>query len=400
MFIHFFGLLIFTYIFIRLIRPLPLRWWFKLSYAGITFLATQIHFLQKHFLGGLAAPEIPGWLIMTMGWAFGSMMVLACALLLRDFLLLLSYTFSKGERIRQAILSPLNSSFMVMFSTFICAVGVWRAVSFPTVTETELYFDKLPPAFDGYSIVHLTDLHTSRLLPESWLGEVFRRTNFLNPDLVLITGDLIDGTPEHRRRDIRSFKLLNAPDGVWASLGNHEYYSGLDNWLNAFESISLPVLINQNIRIKHGTDEIVIAAVTDEAAARFGEDMPDIDKALAHTNEDDMIILMSHRPTNTQKNGAKGVSLQLSGHTHGGQITVLNLVTKFANGGFLKGLYKIGDMFLYQNRGAGVWGGLPIRIGIESEIAHITLRSKKAKAESDTTSASTNQAIALDKTDN
>ena len=145
---------------------------------------------------------------------------------------------------------------------------------------------------------------------------------------------------------------------------------------------------------------LLIAAVTDEAAARFGEDMPDIDKALAHTNEDDMIILMSHRPTNTQKNAAKGVSLQLSGHTHGGQITVLNLVTKFANGGFLKGLYKIGDMFLYQNRGAGVWGGLPIRIGIESEIAHITLRSKKAKAESDTTSASTNQAIALDKTDN
>ncbi|NLA51659.1 MAG: metallophosphoesterase [Alcaligenaceae bacterium] len=380
MFIHLLGLIIFLYIFIRLIRPLPLRWWFKLSYAGIAFLATQVHFIQKYLPGGLAAPEIPAWLIMTMGWGFASMMVLACSLFLRDLLLLLSYSLSKGERVRQRILSPLNSSFMLMFSTFICAVGVWRAVSFPTVTYTELYFDKLPPAFDGYRIVHLTDLHTSRLLPESWLGETLKITDYLKPDLVLITGDVIDGTPEKRQRDIRPFKQLKTPDGVWVSLGNHEYYSELNEWLKVFEELNLPVLANENIRIQRESEEIVIAAITDITAERFGEEMPDIDKALANTSEEDMIILMSHRPINTQQHADKGVSLQLSGHTHGGQIIALNLLTKIANQGFLMGLYKIDDMYLYLSRGAGLWGGMPVRIGVESEITEITLRSKKTGA--------------------
>ena len=386
MVIHLVGLIIFVYIFIRLIRPLPLRWWFKLSYAGIAFLATQVHLLQKYLLGGLAAPEIPGWLIMTLGWAFASMMLLACSLLLRDLLLLLTYSLNKGERIRQKILSPLNSSFMIMFSTFICAVGVWRAVSFPTVSHIELYFDKLPPAFDGYRIAHLTDLHASRLLPESWLGETLRITSRLKPDLVLITGDLIDGTPENRRQDMRAFKKLDAPDGAWAALGNHEYYSGLNDWLEAFKTIGLPVLVNENIRIQRGSEEIVIAAISDIAAKRFDEEMPDIDKALAGTKESDMLILMSHRPINAQTHADKGVSLQLSGHTHGGQIIALNLLTKIMNQGFLMGLYKVDDMYLYLNRGTGLWGGMPVRIGVEAEIAEITLRTtKKTEPETEAT---------------
>lgn len=396
MLIHLIGLLIFIYIFVRLIRPLPLRWWFKLSYAGIALLATQVHLIQRFLVGGMAAPELPGWIVMSMGWGFASMMILVCSLILRDLLLALSYTINKGERIRRAILSPLNSSFMLMFSTFICAVGVWRAVSFPTVTYTELEFDKLPPAFDGYRIVHLTDLHTSRLLPESWLEEVLRVASFLNPDLILITGDLIDGTPERRHRDIRSLKSLSAQDGVWASLGNHEYYSGLDDWLKAFKDISLPVLINENIRLVRGTDEIVLAAISDSVAARYGKEMPDIDKALANTSKEDMIILMSHRPIDTKKHANKGVSLQLSGHTHGGQIFGLNLLTKLANQGYLKGLYRIGDMYLYLNRGAGLWGGLPVRIGVESEIAEITLRSAKAKAEGNHPSAFENSVDVID----
>lgn len=387
MLIHLVGLLIFIYIYVRLIRPLPLRWWFKLSYAGIVLIGSQVHLIQKLLPGGLAAPELPGWIVMTMGWAYASIMVLSIALLLRDILLALSYTIDKSDRIRRALLSPLNSSFMLMFSTFVCAVGVWRAVSFPNVSYLELEFDKLPPAFDGYRIVHLTDLHASRLLPESWLDETLRIATHLNPDLILITGDLIDGTPQNRHRDIRPFKSLTAKDGVWVSLGNHEYYSGVDEWLQAFKEVFLPVLINENIRIVRGSDEMVIAAITDQAAERFGKEMPDIDKALTGTDKEDMIILMSHRPTDTKKHAKKGVSLQLSGHTHGGQIIGLNLLTKLANQGHLMGLYQIGDMYLYLNRGAGLWGGLPVRIGVESEIALITLRSTKAKAESKSPSA-------------
>lgn len=382
MFIHLVGLLIFIYIYARLIRSLPLSWWFKLSYAGIALLAAQVHLIQRFLVGGLAAPELPGWLVMTMGWSYASMLLLACSLLLRDLLILLSYTFSKGERLRNIVLSPLNSSFMLMFSTFICAVGVWRAVSFPTVTHIDIEIDNLPPAFEGYRIVHLSDLHTSRLLPESWLDEVLETSISLRPDLILITGDIIDGTPEHRHRDIRAFKVLEAKDGVWASLGNHEYYSGLDDWLEAFKRINLPILINEHIRIKRGSDEIVLAAVTDPVAARYNQETPDIEKALIGTNADDTIILMSHRPIDTQKHASKGVALQLSGHTHGGQIIGLNILTQLANHGYIMGLYKVDKMYLYLNRGAGLWGGLPVRIGVESEIAEITLRSKIKRAES------------------
>ena len=102
----------------------------------------------------------------------------------------------------------------------------------------------------------------------------------------------------------------------------------------------------------------MIAAISDIAAERFDEEMPDIDKALAGTKESDMLILMSHRPINAQAHADKGVSLQLSGHTHGGQIIALNLLTKIMNQGFLMGLYKVDEMYLYLNRGTGLWGGL------------------------------------------
>ena len=375
MFIHLVGLLIFIYIYARLIRSLPLSWWFKLTYAGIALLAAQVHLIQRFLVGGLAAPELPGWLVMTMGWSYASMLLLACSLLLRDLLILLSYTFSKGERLRNIVLSPLNSSFMLMFSTFICAVGVWRAVSFPTVTHIDIEIDNLPPAFEGYRIVHLSDLHTSRLLPESWLDEVLETSISLRPDLILITGDIIDGTPEHRHRDIRAFKVLEAKDGVWASLGNHEYYSGLDDWLEAFKRINLPILINEHIRIKRGSDEIVLAAVTDPVAARYNQNTR-YRKSPNWYQRRRYSILMSHRPIDTQKHASKGVALQLSGHTHGGQIIGLNILTQLANHGYIMGLYKVDKMYLYLNRGAGLWGGLPVRIGVESEIAEITLRSK------------------------
>lgn len=374
MIIHLFGLVIFIYVFIRLIRPLPLRWWFKSTYAAIAFLASQVHLIQKLLPGGLAAPEIPGWVIMSMGWAFASLLVLACSLLLRDLLLLMSFGFN--PRIRQAILSPLNTSFMLMFSTFICAVGVWRAVSFPNVTQFTLEFDNLPPAFDGYRIVHLTDLHASRLLPESWISEVVKMSSSLRPDLILITGDIVDGTPEARRRDIRALKLLDAADGVYASLGNHEYYSGIEGWLQAFDDINLPILLNEHVRIQHGSDSIVIAGITDPAATRFNHVAPDIEEALAGVEKEELVILLSHRPQDADRHAQHGVDLQLSGHTHGGQIMILNVFTKLANNGFLMGLYKVNNMYLYQNRGAGLWGGLPVRIGVESEIAEITLRRK------------------------
>ena len=146
------------------------------------------------------------------------------------------------------------------------------------------------------------------------------------------------------------------------------------------------MLVNENIRIQRGSEEIVIAAISDIAAKRFNEEMPDIDKALAGTKESDMLILMSHRPINAQAHADKGVSLQLSGHTHGGQIIALNLLTKIMNQGFLMGLYKVDDMYLYLNRGTGLWGGMPVRIGVEAEIAEITLRTtKKTEPETEAT---------------
>src|SRR6476619_2752375 len=139
------------------------------------------------------------------------------------------------------------------------AIGVQQAMRIPPLKDIEVGISGLPLSFDGYTILQLTDLHISRLFPESWARAVVERSNKLGVDLIAVTGDLIDGTIDARRDDIAPLRDLMAADGVYVISGNHEYIFGYDAWMAHYEALGLRSLENRHIVLERGGGRLVIA---------------------------------------------------------------------------------------------------------------------------------------------
>ncbi len=267
-------------------------------------------------------------------------------------------------------------------SLLIAAFGVFSALRVPPVAPVEIVVPGLPAAWDGLTVAHLADLHASRAYPERWFAGVVDAVNAARPDLVVITGDLLDGSPEQRLDALRPLRRLRAPLGVYACPGNHEYYSGLKRWRSRFPSLGLLMLENEHIILRRNGAELLLAGVTDEVAERFALPGPDIRRALGSADASLPLILLAHRPRlfeRLKELARPGAALQLSGHTHGGQVLGLDLLVRRLNGGFARGLYASGDKRLYVSPGAALWSGMPLRLGVPSAIPLITLRSPLAE---------------------
>jgi predicted MPP superfamily phosphohydrolase len=202
------------------------------------------------------------------------------------------------------------------------------------------------------------------------------RTNALDADLVVITGDLSDGAPEARAADITPVGDLRARDGVIAVPGNHEYYFDYPRWMAIWRDLGLTMLENSHVQIEHRGAVLALAGLTDPQAASFGQAMPDLPRAMQGVPPGMPVILLQHHPDTAREHARAGVKLQLAGHTHGGQILGPHLLTQWANAGFVSGLYQVGDMALYVSNGTGLWNGLALRLGRPSEITHIVLRAR------------------------
>jgi predicted MPP superfamily phosphohydrolase len=267
------------------------------------------------------------------------------------------------------------STALATAALILSAIGVWQAVRVPDVRRVEITLDRLPAELNGFTIVQLTDLHASRLLHGAWQRGVVDKVNALDADLILITGDLVDGTPANRAADVAPWRDLKARQGVLAIPGNHEYYSDYMAWMAAFPKLGVRMLRNEHAVIEKNGRALVVAGTTDQNAERFGLPMPDVTAALAGAPKGAVVLLMAHRPKDAAKNAEAGVDLQLSGHTHGGQIVGLHFVVQAVNDGFVSGIYRVGAMQLYVSNGTGLWSGFPVRIGRPSEITRIVLRS-------------------------
>ena len=311
------------------------------------------------------SPELPLWMMTGLGWWFGTLVILACALILRDIVFVMLPR--KGAIHRSGLV-------LLILAMLTSAVGVRNAVQVPEVRTVELSLPALPAGFEGYRIVQLTDIHTSALLRRDWLEKVVSRSNALEADLLVLTGDLSDGWLSRRKKEITPLARLRASDGVYAITGNHEYYFDYSAWMRAFKALEIPFLLNSHVRLSRRGDSLILAGVTDKAAIRIGEEGPDIEKALAGVGVGEPVILLDHRPEKAERNAAHGVMLQLSGHTHGGMIRGLDQVIKPANGGFISGYYPVGNMALYVSNGAGLWNGFPLRLGRPAEITQLILR--------------------------
>ncbi|WP_208280408.1 metallophosphoesterase [Massilia oculi] len=363
----------YIYLVLRLIVPLPCRRATRVGIALILFLVCQHHMIQRWVFGTMFSPELPRIFIILLGWLYCSFLLVLLLQLLADLAMLAAWALRRGRALDARLTLRLRYA-VVAVGTLLSAAGVQQAVQVPEVRRVELAIRDLPPALDGFRMVQLTDLHISRLMHGDWVREVVERSNALRPDLVVVTGDLIDGSPQARAGDVRPLADLAARHGVIASLGNHEYYFGAERWTRAFEGLGMRVLANRHATIDHDGDRLTIAGVTDRVAPRFGMEGPDTRRALEGAAPDAPVVLLSHQPIGVAANAQAGIDVQLSGHTHGGMIRGVDQVVKRANGGYVSGSYRIGGMQLYVSNGTGLWNGFPIRLGVPAEITEFVLR--------------------------
>lgn len=375
--IHALTGILFAYVAWRFVVPMPLGTAGKWLLALPLLLVSQYYLFLRLLFDGMASPELPYAVHVLMGWLFGAFILLAALLFLKDIVALaLGLLRWAGVDMGRPLACACWNYGLGVLALVLGAIGVWQTVRLPEVKTVEIVSPRLPAAFDGFRIVQISDLHASRLLDAPWVESVVARASALNPDLVLLTGDLIDGRVDRRSADVSPLKKLHAKEGVYAILGNHEYYSNVAEWTRAFDDLGLNMLINLRVAIDRGGEKLVLAGVSDPAASNFGAALPDIKTTLAGASRDDFTVLMAHRPGSAPVNAEAGVDLQLSGHTHGGQIVGMHLLTRMANSGFVSGLYQVGDMQLYISNGTGLWAGFPLRLGRPSEITELILRRR------------------------
>jgi hypothetical protein len=254
------------------------------------------------------------------------------------------------------------------------AAGMLQARGEHEVVDVEVRLAKLPRALDGFTIVQLSDLHVGMTIDRAFVERVVGHANRLSPDLIALTGDLIDGTVEDLREDVAPLGQLRARHGVFAVTGNHEYYAGADPWIAELTRLGARYLRNQRVTIGDGDASFDLAGVDDHSAGRWpghGEDLP---AALAGRDPARALVLLAHQPRQVRRAARHGVDLQLSGHTHGGQIWPWHYLARVQQGGLLAGRYEHGGTQLYVTRGCGYWGP-PVRLLAPLEITRVILRA-------------------------
>ncbi|MBB1254194.1 metallophosphoesterase [Streptomyces alkaliterrae] len=240
----------------------------------------------------------------------------------------------------------------------------------PVVKHVPVVLDRLPAAADGYRITLISDIHLSPVLGRRACQRIVDRANATRPDLIAIAGDLVDGSVADLRHDAEPLAGLTAREGVFFAIGNHEYYSGAQEWARHIDrELGITVLANRHVSLEH----FDLVGVNDPAGEEFG-DGPDLARAMADRDERRASVLIAHQPALIHDAMRHGVDLQLSGHTHGGQMWPGNVLAALANP-TLFGLERYRDTQLYVTRGAGAWGP-PVRVGAEPDITVLELRSR------------------------
>jgi predicted MPP superfamily phosphohydrolase len=361
------------FVIIRWLWPLTSSLEWKIGVGVALLAASQYHLWSRLSSGSVFAPEFQREVVILFNWAFGAILLLAVLQLLLDGGALAAALLNRGAiGIPDAARYTLAAA-AALLSTF----GVANALRVPPVKDVEIAVRGLPPRYDGYRLLQLTDLHISRLFPAAWARSLVARANATNVDLIVVTGDFIDGSVAMRRADVAPLRDLSTPDGVYAIPGNHEYFFKYPEWMGHLNSLGFRMLPNTHVVLNRGDARLILAGVTDLSAPGVGEAGPDLGAALAGAPGGVPVVLLDHQPKNARAAAARGVAVQLSGHTHGGMILGLDRLVARANGGFVSGRYDVGGMTLYVNNGTALWPGFALRLGRPSELTRITLRVQR-----------------------
>jgi len=273
---------------------------------------------------------------------------------------------------RRELLAQILAGSVGVFGLALSGWGVWSAIRPVEVKHVPIRLKKLPSSLNGLRLVQLTDMHIGLTIGRDFVEDVVRKVNALEPDIVAITGDLIDGSVEDLGAAVAPLGEIQARLGTFFVTGNHEYYSGADSWLMFLGTLGIRVLRNEHVELSKDGETIHLAGVDDWTAHQFGNGHgSDMARAMAGRDASKPVILLAHQPIQFEEARAHGVDLQISGHTHGGQIFPFGLLTRLAQP-FLSGLHQRGDSQIYVSSGTGYWGP-PMRIAAPAEITLIEL---------------------------
>ncbi|MDB5948212.1 MAG: serine/threonine protein phosphatase [Massilia sp.] len=303
--------------------------------------------------------------LLAMGF-FSSLLVLT---VLRDVALLVMAATGAGA----AGIEGATAILVPLLALAVTLVGLVNARRVAQVVEVEVPIAGLPAAFDGYSIVQISDIHVGPTIKRGYLNAIVTKVNALKPDAIAITGDLVDGSVQRLGLHTAPLERLSARDGTFFVTGNHEYYSGADQWIAELRRLGLTVLINQHVVFERDGDALMIAGVPDFMAHHFDESHrsdPHAAAAGAPANVKTRVLL-AHQPRSAEEAANAGFDLQLSGHTHGGQFFPWNLFVPLQQP-YTAGLNRLRSLWVYTSRGTGYWGP-PKRFGAPSEITRVTL---------------------------
>lgn len=356
------------FLWLWLIRPLPVLWlWRVLAGPVLLFGASKLQLipLNSDYQTGL-----PMFVLVVYNWLYALVFVggiVGLAYLLAE---LVFWSWQPRLRIpfvRFAVVGGLA----VLMATF----GIWQALKVPDVRPSVVAVPNLPQDLKGLRVALITDLHVGPLYDANWTAELVRRVNAAKPDIIAVTGDIVDGPVSRMLPRLAPLADLRAPLGVYYVTGNHEYYSGFTSWMRAVRSLGLRILENSHVELSRGQTSFFVAGVADPAGRRY-EKLPstDISKALSGVPKKSFTLLLAHQPLYAATNAAAGVDVQLSGHTHGGTVLPLQSLIAGYNSGFVSGLYAVDSMRLFVSNGAGVWSGIPLRLGVVSEVPLLILQ--------------------------
>lgn len=262
---------------------------------------------------------------------------------------------------------------IVIVTAGLTMIGFHQARQAPVVEKVTVPVSGLPAELDGFTIAQISDIHVGPTIKRSFVENIVDIVNTLQPDIIALTGDLVDGSVSHLSREVEPLQTLRAPYGKFFITGNHEYYSGVDSWLKKTKALGFTNLINENTTVMVRGYPLVIMGVTDMTAHEIEPThKSDVVKAARNRPDPSFSLLLAHQPGSVHAAVAAGVDLMITGHTHAGQFVPFNWLVARAHP-YIEGLHHHQGMWLYVNRGSGYWGP-PLRLGMTNEITLLTLQ--------------------------
>jgi predicted MPP superfamily phosphohydrolase len=366
--------LLHRYVWIRFVRDLELpRPWPRVLLAVLVVLGVSplvvfpaMRVLPRGVLAPLAFVTY-GW----MGLLFLLVVSLAVVDLGRCLIFAREMVRARAELdpTRRRAIGRIVAALAGTFAAGASARGVGSVLAAVDVRRHRVGLKRLPKELEGLTIAQLTDVHVGPTIGRGFIEDVVARTNALGADVIVITGDLVDGSVDQLREHVAPLGDLRAPLGVYFVTGNHEYYSGAEDWTAHLATLGIRVLRNERVELRRGEGVLDLVGVDDwSTRGRGGHDLA---RAVQGRDPAREAILLAHQPRSIVDAAAHGIGLQISGHTHGGQIMPFNFLVRLQQP-YVAGLHRHEDTWIYVSSGTGYWGP-PMRVGVPAEIAHLTL---------------------------